>query len=106
MAMAITTALQLQSLPSSFPLLRSPFISFSFSLSLICPRFHSPKTSVKSSVLPLKGIQCIKNEVGADPKKGVSVYKPKSYQVLVSDAADSLFYALNDGKTRLEIDFP
>uniref|UniRef100_A0A3Q7H004 DUF1995 domain-containing protein n=1 Tax=Solanum lycopersicum TaxID=4081 RepID=A0A3Q7H004_SOLLC len=60
----------------------------------------------RPAVLPLKGIQCIKNEVGADPKKGVSVYKPKSYQVLVSDAADSLFYALNDGKTRLEIDFP
>ncbi|KAL3366544.1 hypothetical protein AABB24_011301 [Solanum stoloniferum] len=107
MAMAVlTTALQLQSLPSSFPLPRSPFISFSFSLSPICPLPHSPKTSGRSSLLSLKGIQCIKNEVGADPKKGVSVYKPKSYQVLVSDAANSLFYALNDGKTRLEIDFP
>ena len=41
-----------------------------------------------------------------DPKKGVSVYKPKSYQVLVTDAANSLAYALQDGFTRLEIDFP
>ncbi|XP_055832670.1 protein LPA3 [Solanum dulcamara] len=105
MAMAVTTALQLQTLPSSFTLPRSPFISFSFSLSPICPFLHSPQTSARSSV-PFKGIQCIKNEVGADPKKGVSIYKPKSYQVLVSDAANSLFYALNDGKTRLEIDFP
>ncbi|KAM3700184.1 hypothetical protein ACJW31_05G080200 [Castanea mollissima] len=41
-----------------------------------------------------------------DPKKGVSVYKPKSYQVLVTDAAISLAFALQDGFTRLEIDFP
>ncbi|CAN4098437.1 unnamed protein product [Withania somnifera] len=99
--MALTTAIQLQTLPCSFTLARShpsPFISFSFSL---FP--HSPITSAKSS---LKGIQCIKNEVEADAKLGVTVYKPKSYQVLVSDAANSLFYALNDGKMRLEIDFP
>ncbi|KAI4381999.1 hypothetical protein MLD38_008014 [Melastoma candidum] len=43
---------------------------------------------------------------GVDPKKGVSVYKPKSYQVLVDDAAASLGFALQDGITRLEIDFP
>ncbi|KAJ6837149.1 protein LOW PSII ACCUMULATION 3, chloroplastic [Iris pallida] len=44
---------------------------------------------------------------GPDTKaSGVSVYKPKSYEVLVSDAARSLVYALEDGKTRLEIDFP
>ncbi|XVF86334.1 hypothetical protein PTKIN_Ptkin18bG0031200 [Pterospermum kingtungense] len=41
-----------------------------------------------------------------DPKKGVALYKPKSYQVLVTDAANSLAYALQDAKTRLEIDFP
>ncbi|KDP41966.1 hypothetical protein JCGZ_26984 [Jatropha curcas] len=41
-----------------------------------------------------------------DPKRGVAVYKPKSYEVLLTDAADSLAYALQDGKTRLEIDFP
>lgn len=39
-------------------------------------------------------------------KLGVSVYKPKSYEVLVTDAANSLAAALDDGKTRLEIDFP
>nr|KJB56516.1 hypothetical protein B456_009G123400 [Gossypium raimondii] len=41
-----------------------------------------------------------------DPKKGVALYKPKSYDVLVTDAAKSLAYAIQDGKTRLEIDFP
>ncbi|KAG8494814.1 hypothetical protein CXB51_012462 [Gossypium anomalum] len=41
-----------------------------------------------------------------DPKKGVALYKPKSYDVLVTDAANSLAYAIQDGKTRLEIDFP
>ncbi|XP_073295708.1 protein LPA3 [Primulina huaijiensis] len=40
------------------------------------------------------------------PKSGVSVYKPRSYEVLVSDAATSLFYALQEGKFRVEIDFP
>ncbi|KAJ4834344.1 Protein LOW PSII ACCUMULATION 3, chloroplastic [Turnera subulata] len=41
-----------------------------------------------------------------DPKKGVAVYKPKSYEELATDAANSLALALQDGKTRLEIDFP
>ncbi|XP_022714736.1 protein LOW PSII ACCUMULATION 3, chloroplastic isoform X1 [Durio zibethinus] len=41
-----------------------------------------------------------------DRKKGVALYKPKSYDVLVTDAANSLAFALQDGKTRLEIDFP
>lgn len=47
-----------------------------------------------------------KSESGIDPKVGVAVYKPRSYEVLVSDAATSLFCALQDGKTRLEIEFP
>lgn len=38
--------------------------------------------------------------------RGVALYKPKSYEVLVTDAAGSLAFALEDGKTRLEIDFP
>jgi len=42
----------------------------------------------------------------SDPKAGVSLYKPKSYEVLVTDAANSLAFALQDGKVRLEIDFP
>lgn len=37
---------------------------------------------------------------------GVSVYKPRSYEVLVADAANALSYALNDGNKRLEIEFP
>ncbi|XP_042494672.1 protein LPA3 [Macadamia integrifolia] len=41
-----------------------------------------------------------------NPTAGVAVYKPKSYEVLVTDATNSLMYALEDGKTRLEIDFP
>ncbi|KAE8688219.1 Protein LOW PSII ACCUMULATION 3 [Hibiscus syriacus] len=41
-----------------------------------------------------------------DPKKGVALYKPKSYDVLVTDAANSLAYAIQDGQTRIEIDFP
>ncbi|KAG0453910.1 hypothetical protein HPP92_025214 [Vanilla planifolia] len=39
-------------------------------------------------------------------KAGVAVYKPKSYEELVTDAARSLAFALQEGKTRLEIDFP
>ncbi|ESQ27884.1 hypothetical protein EUTSA_v10018762mg [Eutrema salsugineum] len=42
----------------------------------------------------------------SDPRRGVSVYKPKSYEVLVSDAANSLAFALQESKSRLEIDFP
>lgn len=47
-----------------------------------------------------------KSESGVNPKVGVAVYKPKSYEVLVTDAANCLFTALQDGKTRMEIDFP
>lgn len=42
----------------------------------------------------------------SDAKVGVAVYKPKSYEVLVTDAANSLGCALDDGRVRLEIDFP
>ncbi|PKA56170.1 hypothetical protein AXF42_Ash011099 [Apostasia shenzhenica] len=41
-----------------------------------------------------------------DLKAGVAVYKPKSYEVVVADAANSLVSALEDGKIRLEIEFP
>lgn len=41
-----------------------------------------------------------------DPRAGIPLYKPKSYEVLVADAAKALIYALDDGKTRLEIEFP
>ncbi|KAG2648058.1 hypothetical protein PVAP13_1NG053900 [Panicum virgatum] len=39
-------------------------------------------------------------------RAGVPVYKPRSYDVLVTDAARSLACAIDDGKTRLEIEFP
>ncbi|KAF6159792.1 hypothetical protein GIB67_030050 [Kingdonia uniflora] len=56
------------------------------------------------------GVQCSnsnsKETKTTDPMGGVSIYKPKSYEVLVSDAAESLVYALKDEKTRLEIEFP
>ncbi|XP_051135200.1 protein LPA3 isoform X2 [Andrographis paniculata] len=50
--------------------------------------------------------EAAKFEPRVNPKVGVAVYKPRSYEVLVSDAATSLYYALQDGKTRLEIEFP
>ncbi|CAL4922525.1 unnamed protein product [Urochloa decumbens] len=39
-------------------------------------------------------------------RAGVSVYKPRTYDVLVTDAARSLASAIDDGKIRLEIEFP
>ena len=39
-------------------------------------------------------------------RAGVSIYKPRSYEVLVSDTARSLAAAINDGTTRLDIEFP
>ncbi|XP_057791378.1 protein LPA3 [Salvia miltiorrhiza] len=77
---------------------QSPFLSHSFSTS--------------SLKLTSANAQCDKRRfitakaTKSDPKVGVAVYKPRSYQVLVSDAANCLFSALQDGKTRIEIDFP
>ncbi|KAL2936596.1 Protein LOW PSII ACCUMULATION 3 chloroplastic [Bienertia sinuspersici] len=71
------------------------------------PNFHSPSLSLSNSSLR---IQCATKDVQSkstsNPKSGVSVYKPKSYEVLVTDAANSLALAIQDGKIRLEIDFP
>ena len=39
-------------------------------------------------------------------RAGVPIYKPRYYDVLVTDAARSLACAIDDGKTRLEIEFP
>ncbi|KAJ3693921.1 hypothetical protein LUZ60_009401 [Juncus effusus] len=74
---------------------------------------HSPlfpslplrQTHLSSSLIPHSS-SSVTSSPSYDPKKGVALYKPKSYDVLVSDAAKSLVYALDDGKTRLEIDFP
>ncbi|KAM1005938.1 hypothetical protein ACFX13_002784 [Malus domestica] len=99
-------------------------------LSPYCPTHHSflshtslsslPKTATTlsafstSPALPKspsnsRRIKCVdkaSSASSADPTSGIAVYKPKSYEVLVTDAARSLAYALEDGKTRLEIDFP
>ncbi|CAL2246154.1 unnamed protein product [Prunus armeniaca] len=83
---------------SSLPKIATALFSFSTFQTL-------PKFPLNSN----KRIQCAEKGSSAsslDPKSGVSVYKPKSYEVLVADAAKSLAYALEDGKTRLEIDFP
>lgn len=95
------TASFLHSLPQL-----SPLSAFSF---LSPPRFL-PRYSVSVSVSAPQPISSIpircSSRADFDPKAGVSVYKPKSYEVLVTDAASSLAFALDDGKTRLEIDFP
>ncbi|VVA33386.1 PREDICTED: LOW PSII ACCUMULATION 3 [Prunus dulcis] len=83
---------------SSLPKIATALFSFSTFQTL-------PKFPLNNN----KRIQCAEKGSSAsslDPKSGVSVYKPKSYEVLVADAAKSLAYALEDGKTRLEIDFP
>ncbi|EFJ35300.1 hypothetical protein SELMODRAFT_166238 [Selaginella moellendorffii] len=43
---------------------------------------------------------------GYDPRDGVAVYKPASYDVLVNDVVDATFFALDEGNNRLEIEFP
>lgn len=108
MAMAVHTAAAFSPPPSvsQLKLSRSSF-------SLIPFIYTRPQTYPKSLPLRLRLTQCAKKEVEAtaaaaagDPKLGVAVYKPRSYDALASDAANSLFYALNDGKTRVEIEFP
>ncbi|KAF7135420.1 hypothetical protein RHSIM_Rhsim08G0203900 [Rhododendron simsii] len=82
-----------------------PPLSRTLSFSTLTPPtlFNSPSLRIKHAQ-----IQCSNKEAPpqVDPKSGVPIYKPKSYEVLVTDAAISLAYALDDGKTRLEIDFP
>lgn len=74
--------------------------------------FTFPSSSAMAQPLPLRLAAKIhslgigREGAPSDPKAGVSLYKPKSYQVLVNDAANSLAFALQDGKIRLEIDFP
>lgn len=75
------------------------------------PNNYSPSPSLYTS--PLR-IQCATKDpssssstsTSSNPKAGVAVYKPKSFEVLLTDAANSLSLALQDGKFRLEIDFP
>ncbi|KAM0066254.1 putative protein LOW PSII ACCUMULATION 3 [Helianthus debilis subsp. tardiflorus] len=82
-------------------------LSPTFSLFPVRILFNSSSSPKKVASNP---IRCSSNDGSPSPatarKLGVSVYKPKSYEVLVADAANSLASALDDGKTRLEIDFP
>lgn len=82
---------------SSLPKTATTLSAFSTSLAL--PK--SPSNSRR-----IKCVERASSASSADPTSGIAVYKPKSYEVLVTDAARSLAYALEDGKTRLEIDFP
>lgn len=74
---------------------------------LLVPHHPRPHTATRRAAA-LTAPRAITNggPASPDPRAGVSVYKPKSYEVLISDAAKSLVYALEDGKTRVEIDFP
>lgn len=96
--------------------LRSPlyFISsstYSTPHLILTPRFSLKYSyDLPSSTLAHLRIQCATKDSPStsinNPKAGVSVYKPKSFDVLLTDAANSLYFALQDGKLRLEIDFP
>ncbi|TQD94916.1 hypothetical protein C1H46_019462 [Malus baccata] len=82
---------------SSLPRTATTLSAFSTSPAL--PKSPSNSTRIKC-------VDKASSASSADPTSGIAVYKPKSYEVLVTDAARSLAYALEDGKTRLEIDFP
>ncbi|BAT98638.1 protein LPA3 [Vigna umbellata] len=97
-------------------MISSTFSSFKLTFLRPCQlqplTFTFPSSSAIAQPLPLRFAAKI-HSVGigregapSDPKAGISLYKPKSYQVLVNDAANSLAFALQDGKIRLEIDFP
>ncbi|KAK2378480.1 protein LOW PSII ACCUMULATION 3, chloroplastic [Trifolium repens] len=105
--MALSTAMAISSLPHTnfLPqLLSSTSPLSSTSISTTKP-LRSTSFKIKSLRTEREASSSDPNS-GFDPKSGVAVYKPKSYEVLVTDAANSLSYALQDGKSRLEIDFP
>lgn len=114
MSMAMAMALSLPHTSSHlFPLSHSKPSNYTLSSSSQFSNSLPSRPLVTSSASLLRRqlnpkIQCTKSEAPPEVERvrGVSVYKPKSYQALVTDAATSLFYALNDGKTRIEIDFP
>lgn len=41
-----------------------------------------------------------------EKERGRSTYSPQSYKELLKDAVQSIEYALDDGETRMEVDFP
>ncbi|KAI5401345.1 hypothetical protein KIW84_065990 [Lathyrus oleraceus] len=91
---------------SPLPLFLSSTSSLSFSLS------PSTTKTLRNTSFKIKTLKTEREpsssdpNPGFDPKPGVAVYKPKSYQVLATDASYSLAYALQDGKLHLEIDLP
>ena len=84
--------------------LSSPLSKHQHSHQILCAKKSSSSSSNNNSTLQKPKAQTASSSLG--PKDGVAIYKPKSYEVLVADAANSLAFALQDGKTRLEIDFP
>lgn len=75
---------------------------------------NSSGAQLRASVWSSRGCGVVRNsrsagvraQVETDPKLGVSVYKPASYESLIADAAKALSYGLDDDLKRLEIDFP
>ncbi|XP_058004054.1 protein LPA3 isoform X2 [Hevea brasiliensis] len=90
---------------SSLRLLSCPRSASPFSLSASFPKFPFT-TKIQCANTNKQPDSQSQATSSFDPKSGVAVYKPKSYEVLVTDAANSLAFALQEGKTRLEIDFP
>ena len=78
-----------------------------------CLKTQTWKAALKSTGRSHTAILA-KSEVQADPKaarreakeQGRSTYSPQSYKELVKDAVESIEYALDDGETRMEVDFP
>ncbi|KAA8541998.1 hypothetical protein F0562_023150 [Nyssa sinensis] len=109
--MAMSVGFLLPPTLSSLPQSDTPHPSLSlipsFSLLPSRPRLNSSIFQAFPRY-PFSQIHCSKKEAPQEvaPKLGVSVYKPKSYEVLLTDAANCLAYALDDGKTRVEIEFP
>ncbi|KAJ7552822.1 hypothetical protein O6H91_06G071400 [Diphasiastrum complanatum] len=66
---------------------------------------HHPLKMFRSQ-RPLRVMSSSTAEGSSIEAAGVAVYKPESYDVMVGDAAKSLIYALDDGKLRIEVDFP
>ncbi|KAF9603680.1 hypothetical protein IFM89_037443 [Coptis chinensis] len=97
MAMAFSSSYPLHYQPRSTPSLHSISVASTY-----------PHFTFFSSKHHYNTIRCSSKETSqqVDPKVGVPLYKPKSFEVLLSDAANSLISALDDGKTRLEIEFP
>ncbi|KAL3613615.1 Protein lpa3 [Castilleja foliolosa] len=106
-AAAVTSAItKYPSTTTSYSVETSHQQSLFVPISAISPPFKLSTATANCVRKRLITAKAAKSEPRADPKLGVAVYKPRSYEVLVSDAAISLFYALQDGKNRLEIEFP